>query len=120
MKDYHEYKKVYIGDSDIATLILAGAGDDGVKAIPLHFEEDADYQAYVVDEQAAIGDHYQLKAEFESWMKVYDDHSFVREFVARKIKVYRTGMRGCIIQLLNQYEGGNQNEIVCSKSYVLQ
>ena len=114
MKDYHEYKKVYIGDSDIATLILAGAGDDGVKAIPLHFEEDADYQAYVVDEQAAIGDHYQLKAEFESWMKVYDDHSFVREFVARKIKVYRAGMRGCIIQLLNQYEGGNQNESVCS------
>ena len=104
MRDYHEYKKVYIGDSDIATLILVGCGDDGVKAIPLHFGEDANYQAYIVDEQASIGEHYELKAEFDTWMKVYDDHSFVREFVARKIKVYRAGMRGCIIQLLNDSE----------------
>lgn len=31
MKSYKEFEKIYIGDSDIASLILAGCDENGLK-----------------------------------------------------------------------------------------
>lgn len=40
MKTYKEFEKQYIGDSDIACLILVGCGENGIKLRELHFGED--------------------------------------------------------------------------------
>lgn len=101
MKNYKEFEKCFIGASDIAALLLAGCDQEGdLVSQYVSFGEDADYDAYIVEGEAEIGSHYSLVAEFRYWMKLYDDDTLVREFRADHIKVYRAGMRGCIIQLL--------------------
>lgn len=102
MRDYHTYGKVYIGSSDVATVILAGMKPRGVGTMTLHFGGDDDYSAYLVDENAEIGSHYKLKGIFRSWLKVYDDDGLVLDIRAKEIRVYRAGEYGCIIQTFGQ------------------
>lgn len=102
MKTYKEFEKQYIGDSDIACLILVGCGENGIKLRELHFGEDNSYLAYIVGEnEVEIGTHYQKVAEFFDWLKIYDDEEMVRKFEAKKIIVYRAAEMGCIIHLIN-------------------
>lgn len=108
MRDYHEYKKIDLGGSDIAVITLTGcapegeASDYGLKACFLRFVEDGDYSAYVVDADAEIGAHYRMVTSFETWMRTFDDDGHGVEFKADKIVVYRAGEYGCIVQLLNK------------------
>lgn len=109
MKNYKDYEKKHIGDSDIACLILAGfktdydanKDDDYILCKPLHFGEDGTYDAYVVDADTEIPVHYEKRAEFQSWIKVYDDNGLVKRFDGGRITVYRSGSFGCIIQIAN-------------------
>lgn len=102
MKTYRDFTKKYIGASDIASLILVGCGDNGLNLKELSFGEDGSYHAYVVDENnVKIGSHYHKVAEFNSWMKIYDDEELVKVFRAEKIIVYRAAEMGCIIWLYN-------------------
>ena len=96
--DYHEYEKVRLGGSDIAALIMVGCGEEDLTTKPLNFGIDGSYNAYLVDEEAEIGDHYSLRGEFEAWLKIYDDDGLVFKVYADKIKVFRAGEMGCIIQ----------------------
>lgn len=105
MKIYKDFKKEYIGDSDISTLIMMGYSEkekDGLSLKKLSFGEDCAYGAYIVKGKAEIGSHYKLVAEFSYWLKIYDDYEKVKLFEADIIKVYRAGEMGCIIQLLNK------------------
>lgn len=103
MKNYKKFEKCFIGTSDIAALLLAGCDQEGhLVSQYMAFGEDADYDAYIVEGEAEIGSCYSLVAEFCYWLKIYDDDTLVREFQADRIKVYRAGMRGCIIQLLKE------------------
>lgn len=101
MKTYKDFEKQYIGSSDIASLILVGCDKNGLSLKELHFGQDASYQAYIVEGEAEIGSHYHKVAEFESWLKVYDDEELVESFGGKKIIVYRAAEMGCIIQILN-------------------
>lgn len=102
MKNYKDFEKEYIGSSDIASLILAGYKEgDGFITIPLHFGQDDSYSAYIVEGEAEIGNHYEKRAEFDSWMKIYDDEELVKSFNGKKIIVYRAAEMGCIIQILD-------------------
>lgn len=97
MRNHHEYPKIYLGESDYATLIIAGAGNDNL-CQDLHFGIDGEYKAYLVDEDCEIPEFYEFIAKFENWMKIYDDHILVNLIHADEIKVYRAGDFGCIIQ----------------------
>lgn len=100
MKNYKENGKQFIGSSDIATLIVAGYADGGIKTTALHFGSDGSYSAYVVDQETEIPEHYKLVCEFEGWLKIYDDEEMTFRANADKIKVYRAAEMGCIIQLI--------------------
>ena len=110
MKSYKEYDREFIGDSDIAALTFVGTTKNGLKANILDFGSDGRYNAYIVDENAKIGDHYTLELEFETssgfkaWLKIYDDEGLTADYSADKIKVYRAGDFGCIIQLIGKKE----------------
>lgn len=101
-KSYKDFEKEYIGSSDIASLILAGHSRWGLKLHDLHFGIDDSYQAYIVNGECEIGEHYRFEAEFYTWLNIYDDDELVKEFRADIIRVYRAGEHGCIIQLLNR------------------
>ncbi len=106
MRDYHDYERIYLGYSDIASLTIVGPRDFkddqmGSLAESLYFGIDGDYYAYIVDGDAEIGGHYKLVQTCEVWMKVYDDEGLVKTFRAPKINIYRAGDAGCIIQKLD-------------------
>ncbi|WP_288681565.1 hypothetical protein [uncultured Eubacterium sp.] len=103
MKSYKEFDVCLLGGSDYASLIMVGCDKEGklVSQI-LPFGEDGAYRAYLVEGEAEIGSHYSLVAEFTHWMNVYDDDSMAEKFNAKRIKVFRAGEFGCIIQLLNE------------------
>ena len=101
MKNYKDFKKIYIGDSDIACLVLVGCKpNEGATTQILNFNEDACYYAYYVDEPATIGEHYTKIASFTSWLKIYDDTELTfKEY--GNFTIYRAGSLGCIIQKNN-------------------
>ena len=105
MKSYKDFEREYIGSSDCAALIIAGFQPFvGLATKVIDFGEDGDYKAYIVNGPAEIGKHYSKVAEFYSWVRIYDDEALIKQFNADQIIIYRAGMRGCIIQLINDTE----------------
>lgn len=99
MKTYKDFSKVYIGDSDIASLVLRFC-EGGITEV--HFGEDGAYSAYLINENdVEIPEHYELVASGGKWLMVYDDNERTQNLRADKINVYRAAMRGCIIHLIN-------------------
>ena len=101
----HPYKRFYVflGGSDIAQLTMVGYDkEDGVVPAPLKFGSDGVYKAWIVyNYRHNIPDHYSLAGEYNTWLKVYDDHrlSFSLRSPGSKISVYRAGEYGCLINI---------------------
>ena len=92
----------YIGSSDYASLVLAGhVNRQGFTVQQLHFGCDGEFWAYEIDQTYAVPDHYYFVAEFDHWMKIYDDSELTKHYIGRKIKVYRAGDFGALIQILS-------------------
>ena len=101
MRSYKEYPKKCLGGSDYAALTMAGCKEDiGLTSEILHFRENGIYDAYFVDENAEIGDHYELIATFNYYMKIYDDYNLTTSLSGSTINIYRAGDYGCIIQFI--------------------
>ena len=108
MKNYHEYEKISLGYSDIAALTVVGLNEEksrseyaAIAPECLSFREDGNYEAYLVDEDAEIGEHYTLVLTFTNWIKIYDDAGLVyKSEHCKEIKIYRSGSFGCIIQCI--------------------
>lgn len=69
------------------------------------FGEDGAYRAYLVGADAEIPSHYHLEAELSGGVTIYDDEGPV--FVTgecERVRIYRAGMRGCIIQEVRDAE----------------
>lgn len=112
--NYKEFNKVYIGGSDVATLVAKGYfPGEGVRVEMIKFGSDGEYHAYMVDEKnVEIGEHYNLVATFNKWATIYDDEGFCTKLNADIIKIYRSGDYGCIIHLINlaTIQKGKENE----------
>ncbi len=112
MKTHYEYARECIGVSDIASLIIRGGAIAEERKIStygvlevlsvcnLTMGGDSMYHAYIVDEKCEIPEYYKLVKIFEHWIQIYDDEMLVKEFSADKIRVYRAGRYGTIIQLI--------------------
>lgn len=103
MKTHYAYTKHYIGGSDVARLIIC----DAVDTKRLNFGSDGSYFAYFVDGDCLIPDNYRLvyespKSELMDtvWVKIYDDDGLTQTLEGQKIKIYRSGDFGCIIQII--------------------
>lgn len=99
-KNYHDCKRLYLGESDIAQIILRT--NNGAKAID--FGGDGEYQAYFDDgENAVIPAYYACVVDVIcAWAWIYDDDSRTQKINFKKdmrLRVYRAGEYGCIIQI---------------------
>ena len=106
MKSYKEYNKKHIGNSDIARVLIDSW--NGLKY--LHFAQDGNYEAYMVDDNAEIGAHYKKVAEYTDWLKIYDDTGLALSLhhQGAKYEIYRAGDFGCIIKTERMVKNGNQ------------
>lgn len=99
--NYHECPRMYLGESDMAQLILRT--DNGVKTI--NFGGDGEYYAYFIDsnEKIDVLAHYACVVdEICAWAWIYDDDSRTQKINFKKdmrLRVYRAGEYGCIIQI---------------------
>lgn len=99
MVGYKSFLTKSIGSSDYAALIAVGCGAGGLTSRIINFGGDGDYDAYIVPEEAEVGEHYKAVAEFENWVRIYDDTSMSAKFEGSKITIYRAGKFGCIIKV---------------------
>lgn len=90
MKDYKDYEKINIGSSDISALLLGGL-DERSELISkyIEFRHDGDYSAYLVDNEASIGEDFKLLFVSYHWLVIYDDVERTRQLRGRQIKVYQ-------------------------------
>lgn len=96
MKVYKNYEKRFIGSSDIGSLVYRSWNSVGL----IEFGGDGEYFAYIVDEDAEIGEHYQKVVSATHWLDLYDDTSRTMRFSGAKINIYRAGGFGIIIQVI--------------------
>ena len=105
MKTYKDFETIYIGGSDVASLIMMGLKETGRTLEFLSFGEDGDYYAYLVDREenkpVEIGEHYKKVVTFTNWLKIYDDYESTLDIKGRVINVYRAGEFGCIIEVID-------------------
>ncbi len=100
-KNYKDCKKIPMGYSDIAALVLVGCREDkGAMTELLNFGSDGNYSAYIALEDTEIPEHYRHIASFNHWLKIYDDSERIISLSAQTIKVYRAGDFGMILQLI--------------------
>lgn len=102
MKYYKDFGKTYIGTSDIACLTYRTMTTEDIKLGVIEFGQDASYEAYIVDQDTEIPEHYDLIVEGLNWLHIIDDSEVTKKFRAEKIKIYRASQMGCIIQLINE------------------
>ena len=101
MKSYKDFEKIYIGCSDIGSLIIGSPYV--VKEI--FFGADGRYEAYECFGEVEILEHYNLICSGRTWLKLYDDEGLTysrwkpNSYI--KFDIYRAGDFGCIIHWHN-------------------
>lgn len=113
-KFYKDYDAIYLGYSDIANITIRYCIDEedykGIQYKNIKFGEDGDYDAYLVDENAVIGEHY-IEVENVAgcgWLQIIDDAKKRFDCRFKKgFKVFRAGNFGCILQILGGAENDN-------------
>ena len=98
---YKSCSKVYLGLSDIASLVVRDT--NGVQE--LRFGGDGDYYAYECFGDIEIGEHYKKVIEADIWLTIYDDERLTykryRPQEYSKCDIYRAGDYGCILHWHN-------------------
>lgn len=100
MKNYKEFHKVWLGQSDIAALTVRSCGN----VCSLEFSEDGSYDAYECFGDVEIGNHYTKVFEGHKWLKIFDDNrlTYDKYFTEYEyVDIYRAGNFGCIIHWHN-------------------
>ena len=74
MKNYSDFPKQYIGQSDILSLALMGCDRTGTPVSRvLNFSAGGAYKAYIVrGTDVSIGSQFEEKFVFHNWLRIYD------------------------------------------------
>ena len=102
MKYYKDYPLIYLGMSDMASLVLVYFDnvDYEVQSRILPMGSDGAYRARVVYNDVEIPAHYTKQFSINaSWVKIYDDDSLV--WIGRKGAIYEFYTAGDRTLLIN-------------------
>lgn len=105
MKNYRDFDKVHMGETDIATILLSYTINGTEKTFEIATGEDSRFSAYYIEGEAEIGSHYNLIFEAECVNKASfsdeDGENSKFEYDEEKtIRLYRAGVHGFILQVL--------------------
>lgn len=106
MKNYKEFERIYIGDSDVSALTCTFIDEEvGLTAQILKFGGDSSYHAYLcIGDDVEIGEHYHKVISGSHWLKIFDDREMTYTNPSREYKlfdIYRSGDYGTIIHWHN-------------------
>ena len=96
MAHYKDFPKVFLGFSDIASLVLRDV--NGVTELKMG--GDGDYYAYECYGDVDIGEHYHLAYQAKGWLMIYDDEQRTYNSTHLNYKscdIYRAGDYGIIL-----------------------
>ena len=102
MKSYRDYPLIYLGMSDMASLVLVYFDnvDYEVQSRILPMGSDGSYRGRVVYNDVEIPSHYTKQFSINaSWIKIYDDDSLV--WIGRKQAIYEFYTAGERTLLIN-------------------
>jgi hypothetical protein len=117
---YKDFEKVFVGVSDVASLVFRFC--DHVEVV--NFGGDSAYYAYLIPEGCRLTNRYEEVASGIWWLSVYDDtHRTLNIHCGPKpIRVYRAGGYGLAIEVPNgatiKREDGDEEIFVAPKVYV--
>ena len=98
-KYYKDYEEIFLGYSDIASLVIVTCDHKrGLESNILKMGSDGQYFAYLCN-NAEIGEHYIKKYDCDGWIKIYDDNKKMFDQFG-KFEIYRAGDFGIIINKL--------------------
>lgn len=117
-KDHHQCETIYLGGSDIATLIAVGVGAEKLELKEICYGEDGDYEAYLCGEETEIPNYYIKVYECKGWLKIYDDDRCVfdtdrfngGERYYNHFEIFRAGAFGTIIRCAYQEDNRRWGE----------
>ena len=102
MKSYKDYLLLYLGRSDMASLVLVYFDnvDYELQSRILPMESDGAYRGRVVYNDVEIPSHYTKQFSINaSWVKIFDDDSLV--WIGRKDAIYEFYTAGDRTLLIN-------------------
>ena len=102
MKNYRDYPLIYLGMSDMASLVLVYFDnvDYETQSRILPMGSDGAYRGRVVYNDVEIPSHYTKQFSINaSWVKIYDDDSLV--WIGRKGAIYEFYTAGDRTLLIN-------------------
>ena len=106
-KSYKDYPLIYLGMSDIASLVLVYFDnvDFEVQSRILHMGSDGLYRGRVVYNDVEIPSHYTKQFSINaSWVKIYDDESLSYVGKADAIyEFYTAGERTLLININRKF-----------------
>ena len=101
MKSYKDFEKIYIGCSDIGSLIIRSP----YVVKEMFFDADGRYEAYECFGEVEIPEHYDLIYSGRTWLRIYDDNEKpyyrFRPNGYTRFDIYRAGDFGCVIHWHN-------------------
>lgn len=100
-KTYWPYKRIPLGQSDVASLTLTGCSDGELTAHILPMGEDGDYCGYVLDHGDGVPKGFEHFQTFSNWLRIYDDARKTAGFHG-PVEVLRNEFGAVVIRMLSE------------------
>jgi hypothetical protein len=100
-KPYWAYKRIPLGQSDVASLTLTGCSDGELTAHILPMGEDGDYCGYVLEHGEGVPKGFEHFQTFSSWLHIYDDSRKTAGFHG-PVEVLRNEFGAVVIRMLSE------------------
>lgn len=100
-KPYWAYRRIRLGESDVAALTLTGCSDGEITAHILPMGKDGDYYGYILESGDGTPKGFEHFQTFTNWLHIYDDSCKTVGFYG-PVEVLRNEFGAVVIRMLSK------------------